>query len=190
VHTAHHDDLEGDAVLTPVRTTHAARTIIAVLIAASAILAAYLVRGQQYVSLVGQRPSVLVAPKPVDRTPDPNTEPIGGTLVYLLREDCIGLGRPAGEGDGVIDTRTPSAHDQKATMLIWPNGTTGVREGDRVGVRIPSGQIIWSGDRVDGGGVVRKQADVPHFPSSLAPACTAGGIVALRAVQGLGSTTP
>ena len=100
-------------------------------------------------SLVGHEPAVLVSgglPRPQLTVPGTR---LVASATYLAREDCLVTG-PV--GTAVLPTADSPGRPAGSVLIMWPEGTTGLRAGDRVGVQLPDGTQVWAGEQFEGVG--------------------------------------
>ena len=96
-----------------------------------------------------------------------------GTLAYLDDAQCFTLRKVGGDPNSEVTHDLPISN----TLIVWPEGTTAVRDGSEIKVTVPGGKAFRTGDRivVGGGGVL------PPYAKDIAaagPCITEGAFIA------------
>lgn len=99
--------------------------------------------------LVGRDPAVLVLgglPRAAPAVPGTR---LVASATFISREDCLVTGRV---GTAVLPTADAPGRPEGSTVIMWPEGSTGLREGERIGVQLPDGSRVWAGEQFEGVG--------------------------------------
>lgn len=71
--------------------------------------------------------------------------------------------------------------------IVWPAETPGLRDGARVGVRLPTGEQVWAGQNIEAMATPVADGGTARLPASVAT-CRSDEYVVLERIQGLPST--
>lgn len=99
--------------------------------------------------LVGDRPAVLVLGGLPRGTPTVPGTRLVASATFITRENCLVTGRV---GTAVLPRADSPGRPEGSTVIMWPEGSTGLRDGDRVGVQLPDGTQVWAGEQFEGVG--------------------------------------
>lgn len=128
--------------------------------------------------LVGHDPAVLVGPGLPDYAAAVPGIRFLASVSHLAREDCLVTGTL-----GVVELANAGTPGRPgdSTLVMWPEGTTPLHEGNRIGVVLPDGTQLLAGERFEGVGG-RYDADVLRLPRGIPASCGLEEIVAFTVV--------